>query len=113
MFTTTTTKPPGIMVESIIMNKNCISCKKEYRIPDQICGMDLPEDFKSGMTSAGDTTLVGSNIPVKYFWGVHSPAGDLCPECCYKVISAVIKLHVKDVEGLLAGRNYGEHRIED
>lgn len=83
------------------MNKTCCLCKKDFRLPCVV-----PETVESyGLSMEGRHTVKG--MPLNYHWYVKPVSGFICPACVYEQILKIIQMHAKDVDGLLAGRNYG------
>ena len=95
------------------MNAKCNICGKDFRLPEinkemTVCVGDNKGIKNFGLACQGRHEDKGINV----VWQVWPDTGSLCASCCHLIIAGFVEGGAKDLEGLLAGRNYGPHHIK-
>jgi len=89
------------------MNKLCCVCEQEFRLPPDVT---VPKGERVGFALGGRTSNT-KGPSVQYKYAVSTPQGSICPKCGLKQLKIILEAHITntvEVEGLLAGRNFGK-----
>jgi len=80
------------------MNKTCCICKKIFRLPFETSAEN------GGFGTEGKRPV--KEIVLKYTFSMTASSGFICPACVFEQFSEIIQMRRKDIDSLLAGRNY-------